>query len=412
MADPREFDVVVVGAGPAGIAAACTAVETGARVALIDENPESGGQIWRRDVAAPPYRAALPWLGRLERSAVKRISGARVVAASAPSRTLALEQAGSSAEIVWRKLILATGARERFLPFPGWTLPGVVGAGGLQALVKSGLDVRGVPVVVAGTGPLLLAVAAYLRRSGARVLTIVEQAPLRRLIRFAAQSVRYSKAGQALGLGLELLGILSRAGSWVELAEGSDRLTAVRVRTAGGVQTFPCEYLAIGFGLVPNLELAALLGCELEGGFVHVSADQSTSVPGVFAAGEITGIAGVDAALLEGQIAGSGRTLDLRRWNDFKRLLEETFALRDELRNLAGPDTIVCRCEDVRSGALQDMTSWREAKLHTRCGMGPCQGRMCGPAVEFLKGWHSESVRPPVLPARVETLASQGMGPR
>jgi NADPH-dependent 2,4-dienoyl-CoA reductase/sulfur reductase-like enzyme len=175
-----------------------------------------------------------------------------------------------------------------------------------------------------------------------------------------------------------------------------------------------CDYLACGFHLVPNLELATLLGCERDNGAVTVNEVQHTSVPGVYCAGEPTGIGGVDLAIIEGQIAGFAATGQQHkaqrlfrareRHRKFARVLEKTFALRPELKKLPREDTLVCRCEDVRFDRVVQCRSWREAKLYTRCGMGPCQGRVCGAATEFVFGWGVDSVRPPIFEARVESL--------
>jgi len=166
-----EFDVLVVGGGPAGIAAACCAAEAKLRVAVVDDNPALGGQIWRGEPASPGTSQSATWYQRVARLPVHIIAGTRVFAPVGP-RTLMAESEDGVCELAFRKLILAPGARERFLPFPGWTLPNVIGAGGLQALVRSGLDIRGKKVVVAGTGPLLLAVAAHLREWGAEICLI------------------------------------------------------------------------------------------------------------------------------------------------------------------------------------------------------------------------------------------------
>ena len=183
-------DVAVVGLGPAGVAAAVRAAEVGARVVALDEAHAPGGQIWRHREAS---RGALPaqarrWIGRLLKLPASRcrvLQGATVVDAPAPGVLLAV-----AGEIPLRidatATILATGARERFLPFPGWTLPGVLGVGGAQALVKSGASVRGLRVVIAGSGPLLLPVAATWARAGARVLCVAEQASFARVARFTA----------------------------------------------------------------------------------------------------------------------------------------------------------------------------------------------------------------------------------
>ena len=168
---------------------------------------------------------------------------------------------------------------------------------------------------------------------------------------------------------------------------------------------------------MPNLELPRLLGCRILDGSVEVDSLQQSSVPGVACVGELTGIGGLDKALAEGEIAGSAAAgLDseassaqrrLRPLRSFGLRMERAFALRPELAALPAADTVVCRCEDVVHGALQRCASAREAKLHTRCGMGACQGRICGTAAEFLYGWRQPSVRPPILPARIATLAAE-----
>src|ERR1700739_4448070 len=169
-----RFDVLVLGGGPAGLAAAARAAECGAQVAIVDDNFRLGGQIWRAGSAVENADAA-PWVARLQQCNVTLFCGTRVF--DQPEQGVLLAEGRDDIhELRYEKLVLATGARERFLPFPGWTLPNVIGAGGLQAMVKCGLPISGKRVVVAGTGPLLLAVTAYLRKNGAKVLMICEQA--------------------------------------------------------------------------------------------------------------------------------------------------------------------------------------------------------------------------------------------
>ncbi|EHP40982.1 NAD(FAD)-dependent dehydrogenase, partial [Cupriavidus basilensis OR16] len=226
----------------------------------------------------------------------------RVIAAPA-SDTLLVEHDESAMHLPFRNLILCTGARELLLPFPGWTLPGVTGAGGLQALVKAGTPVRGERIVIAGSGPLLLAAAATARRHGAHVARIAEQAPLSRLTRFAGALWRWpSKAAQAVAL----LDRHYRTGSHVVEALGDERLRAVRIHQGDHIVALACDRLACGFGLVPNTGLAALLGCQLDpvSDAIAVNALQRTGLPHVYAAGECTGIGGSELALLEGRIAG------------------------------------------------------------------------------------------------------------
>jgi len=410
-----RVDLLVVGAGPAGLLAAATAAEAGRSVCLVDDNPSAGGQIWRSGIAEQNPEG-LRLLRRLEAARAGMRFGWRAVAAPS-SRVLRLEQSGQFADVEYSAIILATGARERFLPFPGWTLPGVYGAGGLQAFVKSGFDIRGKRVVVAGTGPLLLAVAAHLREAGARIVSVVEQAPLARLARFSLGLLRgqIGKLIEGAGYALHTAGIPYRTGAWVTSASGGERLENVTIRSGSRILEVPCDMLAIGYHLAPNTELPQLLDCDLHAGYVRVDELQQTSVSGIYCAGELTGIGGVDKAKVEGRIAAlaacgqADRAKSLFRDRDrhrrFARHLDAAFALRDELRGLAMGSTLVCRCEDVPYDALAECGSWREAKLHTRCGMGPCQGRICAPAAEFLFGWKPPAPRPPLFPARVETLA-------
>ncbi len=422
----RDFDVLIAGAGPAGMAAAFAASQSGARVGLVDDNPGAGGQIWRGlphsgETAAHSISAqAFEWNARFSNAKISVMFGAKIFAQPNPG-TLAAETWQGSIQLSFKKLILATGARERFLPFPGWTLPGVMGAGGLQALVKSGVPVQGARVVIAGSGPLLLAVADYLRHAGAKVVLIAEQAPAGRIRGFAAKLLRHPrKAWQALKLRADLADVPYRMGTWPTAAGGGEKLEWVELTDGRYTRRAACDYLACGFHLVPNTELAALLGCEMDRGSVRVNELQETSVAGIFCAGEPTGIGGLEKALVEGEIAGYAATGDTAKARErfhlraaarrFAAALEATFALREELRHLAAPETFVCRCEDVPMSSLETQLGWRAAKLQTRCGMGPCQGRICGAAAEFIFGWTANSVRPPIFPARIESLIAANRG--
>src|SRR5688572_12884100 len=410
-------DVVIVGAGPAGLAAAYHTANEGLRVVVVDDNPASGGQIWRGEQRQPSSKEAGEWFERIRRADIQFVHGARVFQAN--SNTLLAEMAQGVTELSYTNLILATGARERFLPFPGWTLPNVMGAGGLQALVKTGLSIAGKRVVIAGSGPLLLAVAGYLHERGANVLLIAEQARRSRLIRFSLNLLNEkTKRRHAIELKRRLKKTRYLTGCWPVIAHGDEKLASVTLQRGEKRWQVECDYLACGFHLVPNLELAELLECRVENGAVSVDEFQQTSVPRVYAAGEVTGIGGLELSLVEGEIAGlavaekreeARKLFSVReKQRRFARILNETFALREELRDLATSETLVCRCEDVSFGRLKAHDSWRSAKLQTRCGMGPCQGRVCGPAVEFLFDWKVESVRPPVFPVRVESMVMNG----
>ncbi len=417
-----KFDILIVGAGPAGLNAVQVAAASGAAVGLVDDNALPGGQIWRQ---GPQHRAqgrARALLDELAaRPNVTRLAGTRIVQALAGRRLLAQHSAGSL-QLDYGRLIVATGARERFLPFPGWTLPGVTGAGGLQALIKGGVPVRGERVVIAGSGPLLWAAALTAREQGARIAAIVEQAPRSAIARFAGGlALTPAKLAQALRLRLGLRDTPYWCDAQVIEASGGTRLEQVRVRRSGGEVVIDCERLACGFGLVPNTQLAAALGCAVaprpDGAIVVVDECQASSVRDVYAAGECTGVGGMELSALEGRIAAHAALGDTNaarrlfgeraRYRRFAARLATAFALDPRLATLARPDTIVCRCEDVTFGELARRSSWRDAKLQTRCGMGACQGRICSEAAAFCFGWHddhTQPVRPPLAPARIETL--------
>src|SRR5277367_3828510 len=218
-----RFDVAIVGAGPAGIAAALAASDSGKTIGLIDDNPAAGGQIWRGAHNAPRNSASSIWFNRLNKSAVQIVRGARVFHAA--HGELTAESDDAAMQVSCGKLILATGARELFLPFPGWTLPNVMGAGGLQALVKSGLPIKGKRVVVAGTGPLLLAVAAYLIDRGAKVVCICEQASSSSLAAFAFQVLMFpGKIVDAVSLLYKCRALKHLTNCWVVAAIGKNSL--------------------------------------------------------------------------------------------------------------------------------------------------------------------------------------------
>src|ERR1051326_787762 len=256
----QRFDVLAIGGGPAGMAAAARAAESGAQVGIVDDNLALGGQIWRGGEHNEHGAEAIPWRERLQRAGVSVLCGMRVF--HQPQAGVLLAEGNEDvSELRYRKLILATGARERFLPFPGWTLPNVMGAGGLQSMVKSGLLVRGKSVVVAGSGPLLLAVAAYLREQGAEILLVCEQASWSSLAKFAAALPGFpAKIRQAFTLRKKLPGVHFTANSWPVAASGKGKLEFVTVSRGGLLETIACDYLACGFHLVPNVELPLLLG--------------------------------------------------------------------------------------------------------------------------------------------------------
>ncbi|WP_053145217.1 FAD/NAD(P)-binding oxidoreductase [Pseudomonas sp. P97.38] len=408
-------DLLIIGAGPAGMSAALAAASSGMRIVVLDDNPLPGGQIWRDGP-----QANLPTEARRLREQLQACDnvqcypGTRVIACAA-DKTLLVEDAERGWSISYDRLILCTGARELLLPFPGWTLPGVTGAGGLQALIKGGLPVRGERLVIAGSGPLLLASAATAKHQGAQVLRIAEQASRARVLGFAAQLPRWPNKWLQ---SFSLLDAHYRTGSHVLQALGRDRLEGVRLFQQGKTVELACDRLACGFGLVPNVQLGQALGCGVQDQALAVDAWQATTRPGHYAAGECTGFGGSELAQVEGAIAGfaavgnsaaAQRLWPSRaRWQAFARALNRAFALDARLKTLARPDTLVCRCEDVPYADLLGHENWREAKLASRCGMGACQGRVCGAALEHLFGWTPPTPRPPFSPARIETLLALG----
>jgi NADPH-dependent 2,4-dienoyl-CoA reductase/sulfur reductase-like enzyme len=387
--------VAVVGAGPAGLAAAAGAARAGRRVALLDAGPRPGGQYWRHRKGVPPRGVRFRRLARSIGDVDYR-SGESVWFVE-PGFVLHTETGTVHSE----RLVLATGAHDRVVPFPGWDLPGVVTAGGAQALLKGHGVLAGKRIVVAGTGPFLLPVAAGLARAGARVAGVFEANHPLRLVRSTPLPV--SRLGEAAGYAAAFVRhrIPYRTGHVVHAAHGDREVEAVTVAGPDGhIRWIECDTLAVGYGFVPALELALPLGCatriDADGNLVVAVDDtQQTSVPGVFAAGEITGVGGAELAVIEGTVAGTGRLPArlARRRTRLRRFAAALHAVHpvpagwpDRLR----ADTVICRCEQVRYGTVEaavtelGATDARTVKLLARTGMGWCQGRICGFATACL----------------------------
>lgn len=410
-----EFDIAIVGAGPASIAAACAASENGKTVVMLETSPWFGGQLWRSEFPRAKTRQAIKWFTHLSETSAKAFLNTTVIDAPAEN-TLLAETSDGNLRVKYDKLILATGTREIFLPFPGWTLPNVYGAGAMQALAKADWPVEGKRIAVAGSGPLLFAVAANLRIRGATIVLTAEQTDLMSFLKFGMKLplLAPSKILQAIKYQSRLIGVTYKTSCWPVEAYGSEQLESVMFTNGKRNWKVDCDYLACAFGLTANLELPRLLGCKINHDAVFVDDFQQTSLKGVYCAGELTGIGGIDSALTEGQIAGlaaAGKMKQAkklrrtrRRYNKFEKAMAKGFALRRELLKLADDETIICRCEDVTAGQLREFDDWKSAKLQTRCGMGPCQGRICGCAVKEMFGWENLSIRPPVYPAKMKNL--------
>jgi NADPH-dependent 2,4-dienoyl-CoA reductase/sulfur reductase-like enzyme len=433
--------LVVVGAGPAGLAGALAAAARGIGVTLVDAADQAGGQFYRQPAAAlgarRPQALHHQWRAweRL-RDGLDRHRATGLITHLTDHHVWCAERQPGPGHVTVHALhgpaqeegvtvradavLLATGGYERVLPFPGWTLPGVVTAGGAQAMLKGGLVLPGRTAVVAGTGPLLLPVATGLAAAGARVAALVESAdPAAVPRRMRALAARPDKLAEGAGYAARLLshGVRTWPRHTVVEAHGTERLTAVTVAALGrdgrirpgSSRVIPCDTLAVGHGMLPHTDLAETLGCTLSGTGVRVDDEQRTDVPGVWAAGETTGIGGAALALAEGHIAGRsiaarlhGSAPDPRRWAAAARArtrLRHFYAALDAVceppagwAEQVTDDTLVCRCEEVTAGEVRTAAGTlgardlRSVKLLTRAGMGWCQGRMCAPAVAGLTG--------------------------
>ncbi|MET8866375.1 NAD(P)/FAD-dependent oxidoreductase [Nonomuraea sp. NPDC004580] len=492
--DGGTYDLVVIGGGPAGVAGALTAALAGLRVALLDSGLRLGGQYFRHTATEEAGGKVSPDLARFLRQAralearadvllrhqvwnVSRepdgeflVHGAtRGTAGRRPDRERTYRERTSEerppevradgervVEVRGRRLLIATGAHDRPLPFPGWDLPGVLTAGGAQALLKGAGVVAGRRIVVSGTGPFLLPVAAGLAAAGARVLGVHEANGGLGLARHPLRAL--GKAGEAAGYAAALARhrVPYRTRQAVVAAHGEREVQAVTVARLDAdwnvlaTRVVECDTVAVGYGFVPQIELGTQLGCatrhDVDGSPVlDVDVALRTSVPGVWAAGEPTGVAGWRPAELEGRIAGhaiaaAGRTpragrpsaaagraaagagagcdgvpaVLLRRrerGRGFGTALQEAYPVKAGWRTWLRDDTLVCRCEEVPLARVREAqelgaTDARAVKLLARPGMGWCQGRICGYAVSCLAGEPPQPPRRPIAqPVTLGALA-------
>jgi NADPH-dependent 2,4-dienoyl-CoA reductase/sulfur reductase-like enzyme len=456
-------ELAVVGAGPAGLAAALTAARTGVQVTVLDEYPRPGGQYLKG--AAPAGGSSL--VSATERQARAMLDDLAKVKVELRLQTLVWGVEGSRLALHspvgldWletQAIIVATGARELVIPFPGWTLPGVMTLGAAQVLAKEHGVLPGKRILLAGSGPLLLPVAKELTRLGAEVVAVLEAThPEQWLPHGPAVWGNWDRLreGWHYWQGLRRAQIPYRFGRTVIRAEGGDELEAVIVAQldrqgcpiSGTEETLEVDTVCLGFGFGPNVELIQLAGCDLlfdqtQGGWVpQVDERLETTVPALFVAGETSRIGGAGAAMIGGRVAGlaaaqrlgyvnnsqlagqlaelAGRRQQLRR---FGAMLNTLFAPRPGLNTIVTDETIICRCEEVLAGEVraavaQGASNLDALKTWTRVGQGPCQGRTCGPLLSRLIAQEVGctaakvgcfKVRPPLKPLPLGNLVEEG----
>jgi NADPH-dependent 2,4-dienoyl-CoA reductase/sulfur reductase-like enzyme len=422
-------DLLVVGGGPAGINAARAAHDAGLSVLLVDERPSLGGQIYKQpgpgftvtDPAAMDrqYRAGRAVIESLDGTSVEVRLRTSVVAAEAGNVVL-VGGDGTASIVAAPRIVVATGAHDRPVPLPGWTLPGVITAGGLQTLAKTQRVLPGQRILFAGSGPVALAFPAQLAHLGAHIVAALEAGPaprmqdVLRIARVARGNTALLRDAARYRALLLRHRVPLRYGRILVRVEGDGRVRrAVHAAVDADWRVIPgtevsvdVDVVCVGYGFVPSLELLRLLGCgfdydeNLGGLIVRRDGWLRTSRPHVYAAGDGAGVEGSYVAMDEGLIAGVAAALDSGRL-DAADATDRTLAARKRLArrralttatgrlyrvgpgvfDLATPDTIVCRCEEVRQQAVADAVDSSDdvsvVKAYTRAGMGLCQGRNC-----------------------------------
>lgn len=422
-----SWDLVIVGGGPAGLAAAAIAGKLGLRALLVDEQEQPGGQIYKQSGPgchevgheSRERRAAQALFAEVAASGVALLQETSVI--DIRDRNLVVVPRGRPAQtVVADRVIIAPGAHDRPVPFPGWTLPGVITAGGAQTLVKTQRVVPGERIVFAGSGPLALAFPSQLSGYGANVVLGLEagRAPgpvdILRLLIAAPGNLHLLRDALEYRWGLISRRIPMRYRRVVVRALGTTHLEAVVHAKAdrdwrpipGTEETVRADTLCVGYGFIPSIELLRLAGCafdydeNLGGPQVRLDAWQRTSVEGVLSGGDGAGVEGVFVARAQGALAAVAAALDLGRIGQqradelaaplrrqiarkrrFYKAMEGMFAVGPGIFTLADADTVVCRCESITQGTIDAAAATTidvaVIKAETRAGMGMCQGRIC-----------------------------------
>ncbi|KUJ85700.1 FAD/NAD(P)-binding oxidoreductase [Ruegeria marisrubri] len=453
----KHSDLIVIGAGPAGMAAAATAAEAGLSVTLLDEQQRLGGQIYRDvdrvapkrgDILGADYTHGATLTAAIRRQGIEHVEGA-VVWAIEDGFRVSFTKDGRGAQVSGDRVILATGALERPMPVPGWTLPGVITAGAAQILLKqSGVLPR--RAVLVGSGPLLYLIAAQMVRAGTPPLALVETQTRGDLLGAARHLGGALRGWNYLAKGLAMLseirraGVSRYAGATAVAVEGSDRAEAVSFQCGGTRHRIDCDTVLLHHGVVPNTQAARSLGVthEWDAGQSCFSPVRdrwgATNVEGVFIAGDGAGIGGAKVAEIAGRIAALKVAEELGKLSESERDRKAAplhrqrageSAVRPFLdaayppfREALAPEdaTIVCRCEEVTAGDIRRYAKLgclgpNQTKAFGRAGMGPCQGRYCGLTVTALlaqanglspdeTGYYR--IRPPLKPVTLGELAA------